>query len=170
MGESARAAINEAKTAKKEGRQVRPGQAQRKAEQEKIKSFNDGWAGDFKQKLLESAEESSKRAYEYEQEAKQGLGKFGQGVVDFGIAGAQFAGDALLNAVAPGTGLAAMAGRTYGSASLDAQQRGLSEGEQQIFGLKSAAIEVLTEKLLALLPKLHTARVLSETRALSTAL
>lgn len=147
MGESARAAIDEAKTAKKEGRQVRPGQAQRKAEQEKIKSFNDGWAGDFKQKLLESAEESSKRAYEYEQEAKQGLGKFGQGVVDFGIAGAQFAGDALLNAVAPGTGIAAMAGRAYGSASLDAQQRGLSEGEQQIFGLKSAAIEVLTEKL-----------------------
>lgn len=147
MGESARAAINEAKTAKKEGRQVRPGQAQCKAEQEKIKSFNDGWAGDFKQKLLESAEESSKRAYEYEQEAKQGLGKFGQGVVDFGIAGAQFAGDALLNAVAPGAGLAAMAGRAYGSASLDAQQRGLSEGEQQISGLKSAAIEVLTEKL-----------------------
>lgn len=147
MGESARAAINEAKTAKKEGRQVRPGQAQRKAEQEKIKSFNDGWAGDFKQKLLESAEESSKRAYEFEQEAKQGLGKFGQGVVDFGIAGAQFAGDALLNAVAPGTGIAAMAGRAYGSASLDAQQRGLSEGEQQISGLKSAAIEVLTEKL-----------------------
>ena len=147
MGESARAAINEAKTAKKEGRQVRPGQAQRKAEQEKIKSFNDGWAGDFKQKLLESAEESSKRAHEFEQEAKQGLGKFGQGVVDFGIAGAQFAGDALLNAVAPGTGIAAMAGRAYGSASLDAQQRGLSEGEQQISGLKSAAIEVLTEKL-----------------------
>ena len=147
MGESARTAINEAKTAKKEGRQVRPGQAQRKAEQEKIKSFNDGWAGDFKQKLLESAEESSKRAYEYEQEAKEGLGKFGQGVVDFGIAGAQFAGDALLNAVAPGTGLAAMAGRAYGSASLDAQQRGLSEGEQQISGLKSAAVEVLTEKL-----------------------
>lgn len=147
MGESARTAINEAKTAKKEGRQVRPGQAQRKAEQEKIKSFNDGWAGDFKQKLLESAEESSKRAYEYEQEAKEGLGKFGQGVVDFGIAGAQFAGDALLNAVAPGTGIAAMAGRAYGSASLDAQQRGLSEGEQQISGLKSAAIEMLTEKL-----------------------
>lgn len=147
MGESARAAINEVKTAKKEGRQVRPGQAQRKAEQDKIKSFNDGWAGDFKQKLLESAEESSKRAYEYEQEAKRGLGKFGQGVVDFGIAGAQFAGDALLNALAPGTGIAAMAGRAYGSASLDAQQRGLSEGEQQISGLKSAAIEVLTEKL-----------------------
>lgn len=147
MGESAQAAINEAKTAKKEGRQVKPGQAQRKAEQEKIDRFNNGWGGDLKRKLLESAEESSKRAYEYEQEAKEGLGKFGQGVVDFGIAGAQFAGDALLNAVAPGTGLAAMAGRAYGSASLDAQQRGLSEGEQQISGLKSAAIEMLTEKL-----------------------
>lgn len=147
MGESARAAINEAKTAKKEGRQVRPGQAQRKAEQDKIKSFNDGWAGDFKQKLLEGAQKSAKSAYESERHAKEGLGKFGQGVVDFGIAGAQFAGDALLNAVAPGAGLAAMAGRAYGSASLDAQQRGLSEGEQQISGLKSAAIEMLTEKL-----------------------
>ena len=147
MGESARAAINEAKTAKKEGRQVRPGQAQRKAEQDKIKSFNDGWMGDFKQKLLEGAQKSAKSAYESERHAKEGLGKFGQGVVDFGIAGAQFAGDALLNAVAPGSGLAAMAGRAYGSASLDAQQRGLSEGEQQISGLKSAAIEMLTEKL-----------------------
>ena len=147
MGESARAAINEAKTAKKEGRQVRPGQAQRKAEQDKIKRFNDGWAGDFKQKLLEGAQKSAESAYESERHAKEGLGKFGQGVVDFGIAGAQFAGDALLNAVAPGAGLAAMAGRAYGSASLDAQQRGLSEGEQQISGLKSAAIEMLTEKL-----------------------
>lgn len=147
MGESARAAINEAKTAKKEGRQVRLGQAQRKAEQDKIKSFNDGWAGDFKQKLLEGAQKSAESAYESERHAKEGLGKFGQGVVDFGIAGAQFAGDALLNAVAPGAGLAAMAGRAYGSASLDAQQRGLSEGEQQISGLKSAAIEMLTEKL-----------------------
>ena len=147
MGESARAAINEAKTAKKEGRQVRPGQAQRKAEQDKIKSFNDGWAGDFKQKLLEGAQKSAESAYESERHAKEGLGKFGQGVVGFGIAGAQFAGDALLNAVAPGAGFAAMAGRAYGSASLDAQQRGLSEGEQQISGLKSAAIEMLTEKL-----------------------
>ena len=147
MGESARAAINEAKTAKKEGRQVRPGQAQRKAEQKKVESFNDGWAGDFKQKLLEGAQKSAESAYESERHAKEGLGKFGQGVVDFGIAGAQFAGDALLNAVAPGAGLAAMAGRAYGSASLDAQQRGLSEGEQQISGLKSAAIEMLTEKL-----------------------
>lgn len=147
MGESARAAINEAKTAKKEGRQFRPGQAQRKAEQDKVKSFNDGWAGDFKQKLLEGAQKSAESAYESERHAKEGLGKFGQGVVDFGIAGAQFAGDALLNAVAPGAGLAAMAGRAYGSASLDAQQRGLSEGEQQISGLKSAAIEMLTEKL-----------------------
>lgn len=147
IGESARAAINEAKTAKKEGRQDRPGQAQRKAEQDKIKRFNDGWAGDFKQKLLEGAQKSAESAYESERHAKEGLGKFGQGVVDFGIAGAQFAGDALLNAVAPGAGLAAMAGRAYGSASLDAQQRGLSEGEQQISGLKSAAIEMLTEKL-----------------------
>ena len=150
MGESARTAIGEAKAAKKEGRQVKLGQAQRKAEQDKVKSFNDGWAGDLKQKLLESAVESSKRAYEYEQEAKEGLGGFGQFAVDLGIAGAQFAGDIALNAALPGAGMAAMGMRAYGSASLDARRRGLSEGEQQISGLKSAAIEVLTEKLFGL--------------------
>lgn len=150
MGESARTAIGEAKAAKKEGRQVKLGQAQRKAEQDKVKSFNNGWAGDLKQKLLESAVESSKRAHEYEQEAKEGLGGFGQFAVDLGIAGAQFAGDIALNAALPGAGMAAMGMRAYGSASLDARRRGLSEGEQQISGLKSAAIEVLTEKLFGL--------------------
>ena len=147
MGESARAAIDEVKTAKKEGRQAKLGQAQRNAEQEKKNRIESGAVGDLKQAFTTGAQKSAESAYESERHAKEGLGKFGQGVVDFGIAGAQFAGDALLNAVAPGTGLAAMAGRAYGSASLDAQQRGLSEGEQQISGLKSAAIEMLTEKL-----------------------
>lgn len=150
MGESARAAIDEVKTAKKEGKQSKLGQAQRKAEQKKAESFNDGWMGDFKQKLLEGAQKSAESAYESERHAKEGLGKFGQGVVDFGIAGAQFASDALLNTVAPGAGLAAMGMRAYGSASLDALRRGLSEGEQQISSLKSVAIEVLTEKLFGL--------------------
>ena len=127
---------------------TREGGLKRQHEDSK-KAFERGYAAlaGAGQKNFDTADELAARSNEYEQEAKQGLGKFGQGVVDFGIAGAQFAGDALLNAVAPGAGLAAMAGRAYGSASLDAQQRGLSEGEQQISGLKSAAIEVLTEKL-----------------------
>ncbi len=133
MGESARAAIS--------------GVSQQEAEAEKRERANNGWVGKLKQNLLTGADESSARAYAYEQEAKEGLGRFGQGVVDFGIAGLQFAGDAALNALAPGAGLTAMAGRAYGSASQQAKEMGLSEGEQQISGLKSAAIEVLTEKL-----------------------
>ena len=133
MGESARAAIN--------------GVNQQEAEAAKRERANNGWVGGLKQNLLTGADESAARAYAYEQQAKEGLGTFGQGVVDFGIAGLQFAGDAALNAIAPGTGLAAMAGRAYGSASQQAKEMGLSEGEQQLSGLKSAAIEVLTEKL-----------------------
>lgn len=147
MGESARAAIEEAASAKRENRQIKLGQAQRKAEQEKKKRIESDWTGDLKQALISGAKKSAESAYESEKQAKEGLGGFGQGVVDFGIAGAQFAGDALLNTVAPGAGMAAMAGRAYGSASLDAQQRGLTGGQQQISGLKSAAIEMLTEKL-----------------------
>ncbi len=133
MGESARAAIN--------------GVNQQEAEAAKRERANNGWVGDLKRNLLTGADESAARAHAYEEQAKEGLGTFGQGVVDFGIAGLQFAGDAALNAIAPGTGLAAMAGRAYGSASQQAKEMGLSEGEQQLSGLKSAAIEVFTEKL-----------------------
>lgn len=99
------------------------------------------------QKAFDRADELQQTAYEYEQSAKAGLGKFGQGMVDFGIAATQFAGDAVMNAVLPGSGLAMMGARAAGGASQEARLAGKDLDTQLVTGLKSAAIEIMTEKL-----------------------
>ena len=104
-------------------------------------------AGD---EYFRKADEMKKRSEQQKKEAKEGLGGFGQFAVDLGIAGAQFAGDIALNAALPGAGLAAMGMRAAGSAAHEARQGGRDIDTQLNTGLKSAAIEVLTEKLFGL--------------------
>lgn len=99
---------------------------------------------------FKKADEMKKRSEQQQKEAKEGLGGFGQFAVDLGIAGAQFAGDIALNAALPGAGLAAMGMRAAGSAAQEARQDGSDIDTQLNTGLKSAAIEVLTEKLFGL--------------------
>lgn len=99
---------------------------------------------------FKKADEMKKRSEQQKKEAKEGLGGFGQFAVDLGIAGAQFAGDIALNAALPGAGLAAMGMRAAGSAAQEARQDGRDIDTQLNTGLKSAAIEVLTEKLFGL--------------------
>lgn len=104
-------------------------------------------AGD---EYFKKADEMKKRSEQQQAAAKEGLGGFGQFAVDLGIAGAQFAGDIALNAALPGAGLAAMGMRAAGSAAQEARQGGRDIDTQLNTGLKSAAIEVLTEKLFGL--------------------
>lgn len=99
------------------------------------------------QKAFDRADRLQQTAYDYEQSAKAGLGKFGRGMVDFGIAATQFAGDAVMNAVLPGSGLAMMGARAAGGASQEARLAGKDLDTQLVTGLKSAAIEIMTEKL-----------------------
>ena len=104
-------------------------------------------AGD---EYFRKADEMKKRSEQQQKEAKEGLGGFGQFAVGLGIAGAHFAGDIALNAALPGAGLAAMGMRAAGSAAQEARQGGRDIDTQLNTGLKSAAIEVLTEKLFGL--------------------
>lgn len=121
----------------------------KKQHEDSQKAFERGYAAlaGAGQKNFDAADELAARSNEYQQMAKEGLGKFGQGVVDFGIAGLQFAGDAAMNAILPGSGLAAMGMRAAGSGAQEARNNGLDINDQFTAGLKSAAIEVLTEKL-----------------------
>lgn len=130
MGQSAQAAVK--------------GISQQEAEKQKRKESK---ANEWSKSLNESAVDWYEKAQENEAEAREDLGRFGNLLVSAGIAGTQMAGDTALNLIAPGSGIYAMAGRAYGSGSLEAQAKGLSEGQQQIAGIKSAAIETLTEKL-----------------------
>lgn len=121
----------------------------KKQHEDSQKAFERGYAAlaGAGQKNFDTADDLAARSNEYQQIAKEGLGKFGQGVVDFGIAGLQFAGDAAMNAILPGSGLAAMGMRAAGSGAQEARNNGLDINDQFTSGLKSAAIEVLTEKL-----------------------
>jgi hypothetical protein len=121
----------------------------KKQHEDSQKAFERGYAAlaGAGQKNFDTADELAARSNEYQQIAKEGLGKFGQGVVDFGIAGLQFAGDAAMNAILPGSGLAAMGMRAAGSGAQEARNNGLDINDQFTTGLKSAAIEVLTKKL-----------------------
>ena len=121
----------------------------KKQHEDSQKAFERGYAAlaGAGQKNFDTADELAARSNEYQQIAKEGLGKFGQVVVDFGIAGLQFAGDAAMNAILPGSGLAAMGMRAAGSGAQEARNNGLDINDQLTTGLKSAAIEVLTKKL-----------------------
>lgn len=99
------------------------------------------------QKIFNAADRLAEKGRQYEQEAKEGLGTVGQFLVDMGVTGTQMAGDALANLVLPGSGLVMMGMRSYGQAAGEARREGKSEKQQFLAGLKSAAIEVFTEKM-----------------------
>ena len=120
------------------------GISQQEAEKQKREKSK---ANEWSQRLNESAVDWYESAQKNEAKAREGLGDFGNLLVSAGIAGTQMAGDIALNALVPGSGIFAMAGRAYGSGSLEAQANGLTAGQQQLAGLKSAAIETISEKI-----------------------
>ncbi len=81
---------------------------------------------------------------------KNALGKL---LVDTGTQVPALAGDVALSAAGslvgmPQAGLVSMGVRAYGQGAYDARQKGLSWEKSELAGIKSAAIEVVTEKLL----------------------
>ena len=107
------------------------------------------------QKMFAAADRLTEKGQQYEQEAKQGLGTVGQFLVDMGVTGTQMAGDAIANLVLPGSGLAMMGMRSYGQAAGEARKAGKSEQQQFLAGLKSAGIEVFTEKMFGAFSKVY---------------
>ena len=114
------------------------------------------------QKIYDTATELAERSAELREQAKQGVGKVGDFLVDLGVTGTQVAGDALANALLPGSGMAMMATRVYGQSAGDARREGKTEGQQIAAGLKGAAIETLTEKLFGGLAKAYGAGTADE--------
>ena len=107
------------------------------------------------QKIFDAATRLTERGQQYTQEAKQGLGTVGQFLVDMGVTGTQMAGDALANLILPGSGLVMMGMRSYGQAAGEARREGKGEGQQFLAGLKSAGIEVFTEKMFGAFSKIY---------------
>ena len=79
--------------------------------------------------------------------AKDGLNGVGRLAVDLGLGALDLGADAVANTVVPGSGLALMGTRVFSQEAKAAKDRGLSEDQQILAGIKGAAIEVLTEKI-----------------------
>lgn len=114
------------------------------------------------QRIYDTATKLSEESAALREQAKQGAGKVGGFLVDLGATGTQVAGDALANALLPGSGMAMMATRVYGQSAGDARREGKTEGQQFAAGLKGAAIETLTEKLFGGLAKAYGAGTADE--------
>ena len=98
-------------------------------------------------KLYKAADQMIADSAKFQSQAKQGLGTLGQFGVDVAIGGLQLATDIGLGAA---TGLGAMAPiavRSFGGGAQEARQDGATLGQQMAYGIGSAAVEVLTEKL-----------------------
>lgn len=105
--------------------------------------------------IFSAATRLAEKGQQYETEAKEGLGTVGQFLVDMGVTGTQMAGDALMNLVLPGSGLAMMGLRSYGQAAGEARRAGKTSGQQFLAGLKSAGIEMFTEKMFGAFSKVY---------------
>lgn len=108
-----------------------------------------------KKALQDKATELFDKSAMAQTQAKEGLNPVGGFMVDMGVTGIQMAGDALMNAVAPGSGLFMMGLRSYGQAANEARREGKSEEQQFVAGLKSAGIETLTEKMFGAFGKIY---------------
>lgn len=135
-----------------------------------MKSIEDGMAQQTKDlqgaynKAYAKADELQEKSNAYTQIAKEGLGGFGQLLVDAGVNATQMAGDAALNAVAPGAGLWALGARSFGSATQEARQDGATYGQQLLYGGLNAATEVLTEKMFDGLAGIYGKSALADTK------
>lgn len=108
-----------------------------------------------RQETYDAANRLFEKSAQAQEQAKDGTGTVGRFLVDMGVTGTQMAGDAVMNLVLPGSGLAMMGMRSYGQAANEARQQGKSEEQQFVAGLKSAGIEMFTEKMFGAFSKIY---------------
>ena len=100
-------------------------------------------------RIYRAADQMVDDSAQYQQRAKQGLGKVGSTVVDAATAMGQSTLTNILGA-ATGTGMAPFVLQAFGGASQEARRGGASMDDQLLFGAASAAKEYVTEKMFGL--------------------
>ncbi|MBQ5478383.1 MAG: hypothetical protein IIT64_11345, partial [Bacteroidaceae bacterium] len=129
--------------------------------------------GSWLWRLSEGAEADMGAANRFMEDSKAGHGKAYGLVMDLTSGAVDLASDALLTAATGGAsiggklgitaGLGAMGARSFGSGAMEAEEKGLSRGQQFLSGLKSATIEMLTEKIGGPFEKAYGASALGRT-------
>jgi hypothetical protein len=133
-------------------------------ERERARQTRDVRAG--AESVYSAADNLQVRSSDLIQKAKMtdfGMTDAGNLLVDAGVSGVQMAGDALANAIVPGSGLAALGVRAFGSGAQEARQNGATYGQQVGFGLGTAATEIATEKMFGVFENIYGAGWLDNT-------
>ncbi|MCQ2439777.1 MAG: hypothetical protein MJ074_08450 [Oscillospiraceae bacterium] len=124
-------------------RNVKLLQIQRDTQAEQVR--NDEY-GKSVEALRKAAEEMSTKGTANIEAAKEGLGGFGQNLVDAGSSLIQSTADAVVGGVT-GLGMVPFAMRAFGGATQQGSQSGASLGRQVAYGTAEVAKEVITEKM-----------------------
>src|SRR5574344_1638865 len=101
----------------------------------------------YQAKAYALADDLAKQSAEDTAKAKEGLGKVGRKLVDVGVAGTQMLGDLAMNAILPGSSLAAMTARSDGLSSQQSRQAVAHELQLAGYGAEASTVEALTETL-----------------------
>ena len=141
LGQAVRRAKENGTTIEEEDKALTERRKQRQQEQQK--------------KMFETSEKLSASAASDLAKAKKGASKLGSFALDAASQVPQLAGDAVLNFVAPGLGMASLGLRSFGGSAREAREAGLSDDE--VLGMKGvktfakgasgAAIEMVSEGL-----------------------
>lgn len=116
-------------------------------------TFRVDWSGGTPNKTAEAneyyakADEYALQSASYLNALKEDAGAVGSFLVDAGVVLTDVATDTLANLLVPGSGLALMGMRSYEQGTMTARQAGLERGDQFLYGVTTAAIEVGTEKI-----------------------
>ena len=100
-----------------------------------------------KQNFYDRADRAAAESAAYLDAAKEGKGAFGKFAVDAAVVLSDVATDAAANFLVPGSGIVLMGVRSYEQGRMNGRQNGLDDGEQILYGLSTAGIEIATEKL-----------------------
>ena len=100
-----------------------------------------------KQEYYNFADYQSSQSAAYLDAAKEGKGALGEFAVDAAVVLSDVATDAAANFLVPGSGIVLMGVRAYEQGRMNGRQNGLDDGEQILYGLSTAGIEITTEKL-----------------------
>ena len=100
-----------------------------------------------KQEYYNYADYLSSQSAAYLDAAKEGNGALGEFAVDAAVVLSDVATDAAANFLVPGSGIVLMGVRAYEQGRMNGRQNGLDDGEQILYGLSTAGIEITTEKL-----------------------
>ena len=100
-----------------------------------------------KQEYYNFADYLSSQSAAYLDAAKEGKGALGEFAVDAAVVLSDVATDVAANFLVPGSGIVLMGVRAYEQGRMTGRQNGLDDGEQILYGLSTAGIEITTEKL-----------------------